>query len=104
MNPIPEPEGHTYFIGDSDLPLLGVAAALAARWQMIRKGGTVPLPGFPQDDEHAKGLLIAGILAGMSVPLDDVPDLHVELFMDDDRVLDQLRALAASIADEESDA
>src|SRR5690606_424485 len=96
----------TYCIGDSDLFFLGFAAAIAARWQMLRKGGTVPLPGFAHSDVEAVELVLAGLLAGAVQPLDNVPPIYmaVEGADDDlDALLQTARALGArySARDEE---
>ncbi len=72
--------GHMrFFVGDSDLRFLGLAAALAARHHMIRKGGRVPTEGFPRSDREAFTLLNEGLDLGASIPLDDVPEIWISV-------------------------
>ena len=83
----------TFFIGDSDLYLLGVAAALAARWHGFRKKYNAGwLAGYPQDDQDALRRVRDGLEAGAALSLDDVPEVRVSIHMEA-AVLDRLRQL-----------
>ena len=87
----------TFLVGDSDIRLLGIAAALAARYEARRKGGKVRgLPGYPASDSHALDLLREGLEVGASIPPDDVPRLKVGLYLTRE-VIAQLRELDHSI-------
>src|SRR5690606_4685403 len=90
----------SFHVGDADLLFLGVATALAARYEMRRKGGGVPLPGFPQSDPRALDLLLMGLLRGAAVALDDVPERWITV-NGTPETLERLRALAAG--EDESD-
>lgn len=85
----------TFFIGDSDLVLLGMAAGVAARWQMLRKGGSIRLAGFPQDDAHAIELVKQGIALAEAIPLDDIPELTI-IVKGDRAAVQRLRTLSSS--------
>jgi hypothetical protein len=68
----------TFYVGDADLVLLGLAAALAARYESRRKGGMVRnIEGYPQGDQHAVELVRRGIELAASVAPDDVPELEI---------------------------
>jgi hypothetical protein len=66
---------------------------MAARYEMARKGGSVPLPNFPHDDAEAVQMLLDGIALAREVPLDDVPELSVQVHADRE-VLERLLAFA----------
>lgn len=91
-----------FHVGDSDLVFLGVAAVLAARWHMRRKGGSVPVAGFPQSDDHAFQLLLLGIRKGVSIPLDDVPDVGIAVYSSRD-VFRRLKAWAGETEHDDED-
>ena len=83
----------TFFVGDSDLHLLGVAAALAARWHGFRKKyGAGPFGRYPQNDQDALRRVRDGLEAGAALSLDDVPEIRVSIHMEP-AVLDRLRQL-----------
>jgi hypothetical protein len=64
-----------FYIGDgvADLVLLGIAATLAARYQSARKHGQ----GLT--DADVTELVMSGIAEGISLPLDDVPEVRVAI-------------------------
>ena len=67
----------TFFVGDSDLVFLGLAAGLAARFQLRRKGGGGPGPQYPVNDIDAMELLLRGIRAAARFAADDVPRIRI---------------------------
>ena len=74
-----------FMVGDSDLYFLGVAAALAARWHLLRKqGGMRGYQGFPQSDQDAIRLVGRGLAVGAAMPADDVPELFVSVHVERD--------------------
>ena len=82
----------TFFIGDSDLVLLGIAAAIAARHHAMRKRLR------SMTDADAREQLVLGFGLGLSVPLDDVPEVKVSLHAPKDS-LAKIRALANELFD-----
>lgn len=80
-DPTEDPSGEdvSFHIGDSDLVLLGIAAVLTARHEMIRKRGDVGLSESSESDQHALELLHRGLLIGIGVPLDDVPKISMSI-------------------------
>lgn len=63
----------TVHVGHDDLRFLGIAAALSVRWQTLRKGGS---------DTAAVQELLAGIVEGSRLPLDDVPYITISVDTD----------------------
>lgn len=94
---------HDFHIGDADLALLGVAAAVAARYQARRKGSlTRGLPAFPQSDVDAIDLLKAGVEVGGALPLDDVPEVFVRISAQS-KVLKWLLDMSRAAEDDDAD-
>jgi hypothetical protein len=96
----------TFFIGDSDLRLLGACAALAARYQARRKSGiTRDLDGFAQNDKEALAMFMEGVTMGSQVPADDVPEIRITVDDDgpDAGFVVQLRNLIVRLQADEHD-
>ncbi len=74
-----ELERKEFHVGDSNLVFLGLASGLLARYHMRRKGGSVPLKGFPHSDSHALALVREGVEMAATVALDDVPELGISV-------------------------
>lgn len=66
-----------YWPGDAEVVLIGLAAALAARWHARRKGYRQI-----ESDAAAIELLGEGIELAESIPLDDVSDVRVAIDAD----------------------
>jgi hypothetical protein len=66
-------EDVTVHVEHDDLRFLGIAAALSARWRTLRKGG---------NDTVAVQQLLAGMVEGARLPLDDVPYITISVDTD----------------------
>ncbi len=82
-----------YVLGDGDLVLTGVAAAVAARWHARRKDFRL-IP----TDRAALDRLRRGVELGASMPLDDVPDVRLAIVANAAAV-DRLKAFVAAHLD-----
>ena len=92
-----------FHVGGRDLRLLGLAAVLVARYQARRKSGLVRgHAGFPDSDRDAVQLLTEGIAMGSAFPLDEVPELYIDIVGERAVVL-RLRGLAESLAEEDDE-
>ena len=79
-----------YVLGDAELVLTGLAAAVAARWHARRKDYRL-IPSDPA----ALDWLRRGLELGATMPLDDVPDIRVAIAADPAAV-EQLKAIVAA--------
>ena len=100
-----EHEHINFHVGDSDLRFLGFMAALAARYEMIRKGSQLGgLTGFAGSAVEAVAMLKDGIEWSEAVPLDDVPELSITIHGEREAVLrwrEWVRELESDYEDDE---
>jgi hypothetical protein len=75
---MPSRDNVTYHVGPSDLRLLGIAAALAARWHTLHTSGQTA----DSSDAEAFRKLMSGFSEGVRMPLDDVPYINVTVDTD----------------------
>jgi len=74
----------TFIVGDSDLVFLGVAAAMAARYEALRKSkmrrdGVPMSSALPVNDADALAQVRLGVELGALASLDDVAEIVIEV-------------------------